>query len=358
MEPGAIQSEGSTFAKTPKMPSGSRAEFAHYYGDWFWPEERIAWVKSLLLFFDGIALAMPRATAALFIDSDPVLAQPLTELGLLRNYPPNLWLKSPFKEDRSVLGRFFATQTELGTCSCGDLGHVDALSAPRSIRELAHDRSKKEFRKTVEGFNRSLDRTMRQYGSSPALARALTVNVTSRFLQQYVTDVWIQPVIDDDDAASFVASAMGEQNTSRARIILNDLLHLDLDLSAVPLDEVLDFRRQYAAEYRSYSHQVRQFALELSLLPESDQSFALEDRRTELDSRARQLRKIGHSAFAHRTLSMGFGFAGAAWTLAHGDVWAAAFAAGAIAAGISKPDPEPIGAAYTYILRMQNSLKR
>ena len=60
MESGTIWPEDPNFATKRKAPFKTRAEFAHYYGDWFWPEERIAWVKSLLLFFDGIALAMPR----------------------------------------------------------------------------------------------------------------------------------------------------------------------------------------------------------------------------------------------------------------------------------------------------------
>jgi hypothetical protein len=38
-------------ALTPRVP-----EFAHYYGDWIWNEELTGWVKSLLLFFDGIVL--------------------------------------------------------------------------------------------------------------------------------------------------------------------------------------------------------------------------------------------------------------------------------------------------------------
>src|SRR5207249_239385 len=114
---------------------GPRAEFAHYYGDWFWPEERTGWVKSLLLFFDGIALAMPHAETARWIESDPVLAQPLTELGLLRNYPPQLWLNSQFEEDQPVLRRFRTTQNKLGACGCGDLRHgdlglVDTLATP------------------------------------------------------------------------------------------------------------------------------------------------------------------------------------------------------------------------------------
>ncbi len=74
---------------TPRLP-----EFAHYYGDWIWDEERTGWIKSLLLFFDGIALALPPATADRLIEANPVLAQPLAELGLLRNYEPDLWVKS------------------------------------------------------------------------------------------------------------------------------------------------------------------------------------------------------------------------------------------------------------------------
>ena len=61
-------------------------EFAFYYGDWIWTEDLIDWAKSLLLFFDGIALALPRKTAEQFIDSDPILARPLSDRGLLQNF--------------------------------------------------------------------------------------------------------------------------------------------------------------------------------------------------------------------------------------------------------------------------------
>jgi hypothetical protein len=57
---------------TPRIP-----EFAYYYGDWIWNEELTGWVKSLLLFFDGIALSVSPARADELIESNPVLAQPL-----------------------------------------------------------------------------------------------------------------------------------------------------------------------------------------------------------------------------------------------------------------------------------------
>lgn len=92
--------------KVAKMQPGV-PEFVHYYGDWFWTDEHTAWLKSLLLFFDGIALALPNETVDGLIASHPVLAQPLAEAGLLRNYAPDLWLKSPYKKADIITVRGF-----------------------------------------------------------------------------------------------------------------------------------------------------------------------------------------------------------------------------------------------------------
>ena len=121
---------------------------------------------------------------------------------------------------------------------------------------------------------------------------------------------------------------------------------------------MLGFRAEYGTEYRRYSSDVRRFVLELSLMDEANQRSALMDRRAELDDRAEQLRKIGRTAFARQAISFGFGLAGAAWTLVHGDPWGAAFAASAAAAGLTRQDPEQIGAGYTYILRAKAELAR
>ena len=59
-------------APTTRIP-----EFAHYYGYPVWNEEFADWVKSLLLFFDGIALTLPETEMEQLIEFDPVLAQPL-----------------------------------------------------------------------------------------------------------------------------------------------------------------------------------------------------------------------------------------------------------------------------------------
>jgi hypothetical protein len=45
-------------------------------------------MKSMLLFLDGLALALPPDLAELMIDRDPILATPLAERGLLTNFVP------------------------------------------------------------------------------------------------------------------------------------------------------------------------------------------------------------------------------------------------------------------------------
>jgi hypothetical protein len=180
----------------------------------------------------------------------------------------------------------------------------------------------------------------------------------SIWLQGNISDVAIQPVIDDEDAASFVSIILGLYAPGRAKIVVSDLAQVGIDLSAVPLDEVLGFRAEYGSEYRRYSSDVRRFALELSLMGTADQDSALTERRQELEDRAEQLRRLGLTAFARQTAIFGFGVAGAAWTLIHGDAWGAAFAAGAATAGMTRRDPGAIGAAYTYILRAKTELTR
>ena len=166
-----------------------------------------------------------------------------------------------------------------------------------------------------------------------------------------------QPVTQDEDAASFVASVIGEAaEERRPTIVTGDLAVVGVDLSSVPLDEVLDFWRQYASEYRDYAKDVRQFILSSSLLSDDDQLASLADRRADIDERAEQLRGIGKRSFNRSTLALTFGIAGAAWTVAHGDPWGAAFAAGAAAASFTQPGLTNIGAAYSYILRADREL--
>jgi hypothetical protein len=330
-----------------------KQEFAHYYGDWIWKQELTDWVKSLLLFFDGIAIGIPESRAEQRIDSDPILAQPLAELGLLRNYWPEVSVKleeSPIDPDLSEymarVNKMYERSPHGGIPSNSNFDSLDVAVSP-------------ELRGALEDFARRLTFAMQNFGGDiHSRANTLAVAGVSMSLVQYVTDVAIQPVIDDENAAGYVAAILGTHNQGRAHIVVDDIRHVGIDLRAVPLDEVLDFRRQHGPEYRAYSKDVRQFALHLSQLSVAERASALAERRAELDDRAEELRRVGRDAFKHQVASFGFGLAGASWILAHGDPWGALFAAGATAAGLTAPTSGSIGAAYSYIFQTRTELAR
>lgn len=329
----------------------ARPEFAHYYGDWIWGQELTDWVKSLLLFFDGIAIGIPEATAQRRIASDPVLAQPLAEMGLLRNFWPEvsagLGDEPPVDPElKRYMKRLNKIYDRKGEMSRSDLKKLVASVSP-------------ELRAALEDFAQRLALANQKFGGE-IIPRANTLAVAgvAGSLIQYVSDVSIQPVIDNENAASYVATVLGSHGRDPASIIVDDIRHVGIDLQRVPLNEVLDFRREYGSEYRAYSQNVRHFVLELSLMSEYERSSALSERRAELDNRAEELRRVGRNSFKHQAISFGLGFAGAAWTMVHGDAWGALFAAGAAAANLSAPASGPMGAAYNYIFQAKNNLAR
>jgi hypothetical protein len=51
-------------------------ETAYYYPEPYWPARHSDWAKSLLLFFDDIAILLPRYMRGREDAADPTLAQP------------------------------------------------------------------------------------------------------------------------------------------------------------------------------------------------------------------------------------------------------------------------------------------
>lgn len=59
---------------------------------------------------------------------------------------------------------------------------------------------------------------------------------------------------------------------------------MGVDLVPVPIDEVLDFRRQHFAEHRNYCLSARRFAHELSTMDEAERKVAFDLRQAELEA--------------------------------------------------------------------------
>jgi hypothetical protein len=85
-----------------------------------------------------------------------------------------------------------------------------------------------------------------------------------------------------------------------------------VDLRLVPLDEVLDFRKEHFKAHRTYIRAVRKLTRELSSLPEPDREELLETRREEIQDLANGLKTTSRKAWK-RPAGFAIGMAGAFW---------------------------------------------
>ena len=118
-------------------------------------------------------------------------------------------------------------------------------------------------------------------------------------------------------------------NASTGHVVAFDLQTVSVDLSKIPLDEVLDFKVSYGQEYRAYARSIRRFSREIGLLPSHDRSAAFADRQAELVDLASDLKKTARAAWK-RPATFALGLAGAAWTYGTGDWIGALIGGGAL----------------------------
>lgn len=134
---------------------------------------------------------------------------------------------------------------------------------------------------------------------------------------------------------------------SAGHVVALDLQTVAVDLSAVPLDEVLAFRSERREMHRRYVRSARTFARELSLLPEPDRAAALSDRQEELEELANDLKRVARAAWK-RPASFALGLAGATWRYHMGDPIGAILVAGALALGAAASSSTETGA-FSYL---------
>jgi len=85
------------------QPSDQLSELAYYYPEPYWLAGESSWIKSLLLFFDGVAILLPDYMSGRELTADPTLAEPLTDQGLLKVLQPE-WFVDEELADRLAEG--------------------------------------------------------------------------------------------------------------------------------------------------------------------------------------------------------------------------------------------------------------
>jgi hypothetical protein len=324
----------------------SPPEIAFYYPGPLWYSSD--WTKSLLLFFDGVALLVPRYMKERPEQVDPIMASPLRERGLLHILEPETLVDKPATEQLATALTNIITSGVLdhlakeGTAfhelsysrlgSFGDLGLAEMILDELKARGLARD--------TADGVSIPMH---------PAI-RYLVLVLLSQILRPKGTALGLDlsPATDRPELIQALTELLSLPNLpSAGHVVALDLATVGVDLSAVPIDEVLDFRAEHLTAHRQYVRAVRQFVRELSLLPSGERDAALDDREEELAELAAQLRKTARR-FWRRPASFALSIAGAAWRLAAGDPVGAALGVGAAIAGGMKGEKAETSA-YSYL---------
>ncbi|HEY9286214.1 MAG TPA: hypothetical protein VIP46_22370 [Pyrinomonadaceae bacterium] len=321
-------------------------DVAFYYPGHLW--RYTDWIKSLLLFFDGIGLLIPEYKQGEPEALDPVLAGPLRDRGLLHYFVADQVVDKEATEQLATAMTNFITSGALDSFArestafheismsrmgySGDHGLAEMLFEELASRGLA--------RKSEDGVSIPLHPAVR-YLILVLLAQILRPKGQSMGLD-------LSPATDQFSIVRALTEFLDlPEVPSAGRVVAFDLQTVSVDLSRVPLDEVLSFRSDNLAAHRNYARSVREFARQLSLLPAAEREVVFADRQAEIEDLAADLRRKARKAW-RQPASFALGLAGAAWTFWTGNPVGALLAASALAArGLSGQQNE--AGAFSYL---------
>lgn len=332
---------------------------AYYYPEPYWRGGEIDDLKSLLLFFDGIAILLPRYMRGRESAADPVLAGPLRERGLLRVLEPETFV------DQEVTEALITAVTELVT-----EGAFDDLERPQyGYAELSRSRmgwdADVELSEmiTEELISRDLARPSEDGVSIPLhpVVRTTFLVLLSQLARSAGRRAGLElhPATASRRAIEDLIRVMSlHSSPSAGHVVALDQETVGLDLAAVPLDDILEFREHHGQAYRAYARNVRQHVTELGLLEPEEREARLRDRREELADQADELRRAARRWWRMPLGSFAIGAAGAAW-LAMGplhDPIGGALAMGVASTALAASSDQQTATAYSYILDAKRAL--
>ena len=328
---------------------------AYYYPAPYWSLKDCGWIKSLLLFFDDIAILLPDYMYGRHTISDPVLAEPLEERGLLRVLEPNNWV------DGEMANKLSEIIVELLTN-----GTFDELPQENYFAELSRSRigyganvdladflvdelqAKGLARPSEDGVSIPLHPTVRttilvilgQLSRIAGEKRGITIHLTTNEF----------PAVTD-----LIKTLSMESMPSRHKVIQLDLEPVTFDLTSIPLDDVLQFRTEHQMAYRTYMRDLRGFMSELAQIndPNERETLMLK-RRQEIADMAHDIQRSTRRTLGKNLASLSLGIAGGAWSVTTGDPIGFALSAVSSIPGIIPSQPKQVDA-YSYIFHAHHT---
>ncbi len=335
-------------------------DLAYYYPAPYWGLAEVDRLKGLLLFFDGIAILLPRYMSGRESAADPILAGSLREMGLLTLLEPETFV------DQTVTEALITAVTELITS-----GAFDELDHPKhAYQELSRSRMgwaadvELSDMITEELIARGLARPSEDGVSVPLhpVVRATFLVLLSQLARDAGrrAGLGLHPATTSYRAVQDLLRVMSlPPSLSAGHLVTLDMETVGLDLASVHLDEILDFREHHGRAYRAYAGNIRRQVIELGLMEPEERKITLADRREELRDEVETLRNAARLRWRNPLGTFALGAAGATWLGAGplhdplGAVLAFATAGNALVGAARGQEPVT---AYSYVFQANREL--
>jgi hypothetical protein len=331
------------------------AETGYFYPEPYWWGDDSDWIKSLLLFFDKVAILLPDYMYGRHEAADPGVAGALEAQGLLEILHPEEFV------DREMTDALVGTvRTMLAAGSFDELpeaGHFQALSRSRMGWNANVELSSELIEELVE---RRLAKPS-QDGLSVPLHPELRTFVLVLLSQMArgagrKRGLDLHPITPNKDLINEMVRMLrlGATQPSQGEVVAFDLETVGFNLEGISLQDVLDFKGEHGPLFQTYARSVRKAVAELSAVDPFDRARLLADRRDELGEQAETLRKVSRKRWRTPLARLGLGCAGAGASLATGNV------PGAVVAGIggllgARPEAKP-DSVYSYLFAAERRL--
>ena len=351
-------SAGGRTARNPDRNMNERPDVAYYYPVPYWMSRETDWIKSLLLFFDRVAILLPGYMYGLHRTEDPTLAGSLEDMGLLEILEPAEWV------DGEVTKQLADIVTGLV-----DAGAFDGLPGTGFFLELSASRvgycADIELADSLIGKlrDKGLCEPSRDGASIPLhpTVRTTFLVLLAQLLREAARrrGSILHPATGNSDAIGDFAKVMSmDWVPSSSGVIEFDLEPAGIDLSAVPLDDILHFRKEHGTAHREYMLDLRRFMAEIASAEGAQEREALlRERKREMAERARDLHRSAKRAFGTKLASRSFGLAGCAWSLGGGDPIGFALSAASELVQEIIGNPE-IVTSYSYLFDIRENFGR
>lgn len=331
---------------------------AYYYPAPFWLARDGGWIKSLLLFFDEIAILLPNYMHGRHVLFDPTLAEPLEDLGLLRLLEPNDWV------DEETTNKLAEIMVELLTD-----GTFDDLPEVEHFQELSQSRigycADIDLAKfLVEELRlRNLARPSEDGGSIPLhpTVRTTILVILAQLSRAAGTKrgTAVHPTTNYPPAIKDLIETLSRQRMpSRGNIVQLDIEPVSFDLDLIPLDDVLQFRVEHQEAHRMYMRNLRGFMSELAEIEEfSERESLLLERQQEIADLARDIQRSTGKTLGGKSLpSWSLGIAGSIWSFANCDIIGTVLGLVGLAPGKSA-GTDNIAGAYSYLFQAEEAFR-